>query len=139
MFQITEVFDSLLTVKVKVLRTSLSNRIVDFELVEQSEDTSFDITASVQHTNPKELSFLPTGYNIGSYRTIYTTFPLRMASSIPVEVGSAPVDGGSTDVLVGEGVAADKVHYNGVVYEVISINDRQDSGFTKAIMVAGTQ
>ena len=121
MFTITEAFDSLMTEVITVTRITASNQIIDFEVVESNISDITSSTASVQQSNPKDLSFLPSGYNISEYFTVYTTYPLRMASS------------------VGGGTAADIVTYNSVEYRVISVSNRQSGGYTKAIIFAGNQ
>lgn len=116
MIDVSEVFDDLNTETLTVIRTTGTTEIIDFELVESTTTESFTITASVQQTNPKDLNFLETGYNVNDYRTIYSAFGFRMASTA-------------------NSLAADIITYEGADFEIISVSNRQNAGFTKAIMV----
>lgn len=113
MINVSKAISSFNTVTVTVTRTTTENSIVDYEMVKGETTTSETIKASVQQTSLKELQFLPTGYLVGSYLTVYTTYDLRMDSEI-------------------NNITADVITYNNRDYKVIGISNRQDSGYTKA-------
>ncbi len=125
MLDMSDAFDSLLSAPIKVYRSEQGASIVEGRLVSENKTEVLDTIGSVQHVDPKTLAYLPEGYAIGSYRTVYTPFALRMASSLKQSEGVNTV--------------ADKIEYLGVVYEVIGISDRQDTGFTKAFVAAPNQ